>query len=153
MNLGVIVIKLLIRKPKHGAHYGGHSFAACSNDFRSITVGGRQVSPRQTEVDHFTMISPAQVLLTMRIIYSLKGQMTSISSKSAAKFLSDYWRSSSSKSTPFHLDWHQYAHVLCNLSQVGSKTSQSEAFHRKNEPFWRFLLVTAASLRFRPPAL
>ena len=42
---------------------------------------------------------------------------------------------------------------LRNLSRVGRRTSHSESSHHKNEPFRRFLLVTAASLRFRLPAL
>ena len=79
--------------------------------------------------------------------------MASISSKSATTFFSDYWRSSSCKPTPFHLDWHQSAHILRNFSRIGRKTSHGEASHRKNEPFRRFLLVTAASLRFRPQAI
>ena len=62
----------------------------------------------------------------------IKGQVSSISSKSATTFFSDYWGSSSSKPTPFHLDWHQYAHILRNLSRIGRKTSHGEAAHRKN---------------------
>ena len=65
------------------------------------------------------------------IVY-LKGQVASISSKSATNFFFDYWRSSSSNPTPFHLDWHQYAHILRNLSQVSRKTAHSEASHPKN---------------------
>ena len=94
---------------------------------------------------------------------SFKGQVASISSKSATNFFFDYWRSSSSKPTPFHLGWHQYAHILrtlslslslyLSLSRVGRKTAHSEASHHKNEPLQRFLLVTAASQRFSPPAL
>ena len=42
---------------------------------------------------------------------------SSISSKSATNFFSDYWRLGSSKPAPFHLDWHQYAHILINLSR------------------------------------
>ena len=33
---------------------------------------------------------------------------------------------------PFHLDWHQYAHILRNLSRVDRKTAHSEAYHHKN---------------------
>ena len=50
---------------------------------------------------------------------NFKGQVASISSKSATTFFSDYWRSSSSKPNPFHLDWHQYAHILRNPFRIG----------------------------------
>ena len=84
----------------------------------------------------------------------VKGQVASISSKSATTFFSDNWMSNNSKPTPFHPDWHsQYAHILRNHSRVGRKTAHSEADHRKNETFRSFLLVTAASLKFRQHAL
>ena len=85
---------------------------------------------------------------------AFKGQVASISSKSATNFFSDYWRSSSSKPTPFHLDWHQYAHIFRNLSlESVVKPPKVKLLTVKTKPFQRFLLVTAASLRFRPPAL
>ena len=56
--------------------------------------------------------------------------------------------------TPFHLDRHQYAHVLrINLSRVGCTTPMVKLLTVKNQPFRSLLLVTSASLRFRPPAL
>ena len=75
----------------------------------------------------------------------VKGQVASISSKSATNFFFDYWRSSSSKPTPsIYIDINMHIYYV---------TSHSEASHRINKPFRRFLLVTAASLTFRPPAL
>ena len=54
-------------------------------------------------------------------IISLKGQVASISSKSATTFFSNYWRVEQQQVHPIHLDWH--AHILCNLSCIGRKTS------------------------------
>ena len=73
-------------------------------------------------------------------ICHIKGQVASISSKSATNFFSDYWRSSSSKPTHFHLDLHQYAHILRNLSRVGRKIAHSKASHLNIKPFRRFLI-------------
>ena len=62
---------------------------------------------------------------------TLKGQVASISSKSATTFFSDYWRSSSSKPTPVpsRLTSMWTYCILRNLSRVGRKTSHGEASH------------------------
>ena len=69
-----------------------------------------------------------------------KGQVASISSrKSATNFFSDYiLKVEQQQNTPFPVDWHQYAHILHNISRVDRKTSHSEASHHKNEPFGGF---------------
>ena len=85
----------------------------------------------------FTLISENIFLLHFSY-HMFKGQMASISCKGANNLFSDYWSSSSNKPFPFHLDWYQYAHILCNHFCVGCKTSHSEASHRKNKPFQRF---------------
>ena len=79
-----------------------------------------------------------------------KGQVASISSMSATIFFFLLLKVEQQPTHPFHLDWHQYAHILRNLSRVGRKTSHREASQRKNEPFRRLLLVAADSLRLRP---
>ena len=58
----------------------------------------------------------------------LKGQVASMSSKSATTFCSNHWWPSSSSKPS-----HQYAHILHNLSHVDHKTS-----HPLNPKFWVF---------------
>ena len=102
------------------------------------------VTPRIGGYEHGILTLGFLVVLSQDIMYNIqmfdidsqdllhrnwfKGQVASISSKSATKLFSDYWWSSSSKSNPFHLDWHQYAHILCNLSRVGRKTLPQWSF-------------------------
>ena len=63
-------------------------------------------------------------------LFYLKGRWPRFQTRAATNIFSDYCRSSSSKPTPFHLDWHQYAHILHKFSRVGRKTTHcSEASH------------------------
>ena len=90
--------------------------------------------PRQDNCSdtHILISCQHPIDLCPNMTISFKGPLASILSKSATNFFFEYWRSSSSKLTTFHLDWHQYAHILRNPSRACRKIAHSETSHRKN---------------------
>ena len=66
---------------------------------------------------------------------TLKGRWPRFQAKSHQFIVGRLLKVEQQQTHPFHLDWHQYAHILRNLSRVGRKTAHSENSHRKTSAF------------------